>query len=148
MDEGESTEQPDVDLVLFLEATDEAESEHQLAELIAKQTEATIKGIVRSRLRVSLSPTDRSHHNQDALDIVSDIQSAVVSELRDLKSCQSCKTISNFRSYVASVTFNACHQHIRRKYPQRWQLKSKLRYLLNHQEGFGLRYIFIAAIDL
>lgn len=139
MSERESTKQPDVSLLPFLEAVDEVESEHQLAELIAEQTEATINGIVRSKLHVSLSPTDSSHHNQDALDIVSDIQSAVVSELRDLKSCQSCKTISNFRSYIASVTFNACHQHLRRKYPQRWQLKNKLRYLLSHQEGFGLR---------
>lgn len=128
---------PDASLLPFLQAADEAQAEDRLAALIAEQTESTIKGIVRRKLRVSLSSSDSSHRSQDALEIVGDIQTAVVGQLRDLKSNERA-AISNFHGYVASVTFNACHQYLRRKYPQRWRLKNKLRYLLTHHQVFDL----------
>jgi hypothetical protein len=134
-----SKKQPDVSLAPFLQAGEGEESDREIASLLADHTESTIKGIVRSKLRVSLSATENSHHNQDALEIVGDIQSAVLSELRCLKSCTDSRTITNFRAYVASTAFNACHRYLRRKYPKRYQLKNKLRYLLSHQENFGLR---------
>jgi hypothetical protein len=46
----ESKRQPDVALLPLLEADEDAESE-PLAELTAEQTETTIRGIVRSKLR-------------------------------------------------------------------------------------------------
>jgi hypothetical protein len=125
-------------LLPFLTAADKSRAEDLLAELICQQREATIKEIVRTKLRVSLSPTDASHPNQEALDLVTDVQMALLSSLRDLKRSSSSKTISDFGGYVATVTFNACHQLLRRKYPKRFQLKNKLRYLLTHQSKFAL----------
>lgn len=125
-------------LLPFLTAADKSRAEDLLAELICQQREATIKEIVRTKLRVSLSPTDASHPNQEALDLVTDVQMALLSSLRDLKRISSSKTISDFGGYVATVTFNACHQLLRRKYPKRFQLKNKLRYLLTHESKFAL----------
>jgi hypothetical protein len=134
----ESENETDAALVPFLKAPDEMESEASLSRLIWEQTESTIREIIRSKLRVSLSINDGSHTNQEALELVTKIQADLLSGLRELKTNTKTKTISNFRSYVAAVTFNACHQWLRRKYPKRLQLKNKLRYLLTHESQFAL----------
>lgn|SRR2546425_269484 len=125
-------------LLPFLSAPNEAESESCLARLLSEQTESTIKAIIRSKLRVSLSATDGSHSNQEALDMLGEIQTALLTGLREVKTDANARTITNFKSYVAAVTFNACHYILRRKYPKRWQLKNKLRYLLTHESNFAL----------
>jgi hypothetical protein len=123
----------------FLMASNEAQAEASLSQLICQQKESTIQEIVRTKLRVSLSPNDTSHLNQEALDLVTDVQTAILSSLRDLKrNNTSSKPIGDFGGYVATVTFNACHQLLRRKYPKRFQLKNKLRYLLTHEAKFAL----------
>jgi hypothetical protein len=138
MAEPEVTNQNDKSLLSFLESRDDAETEYCLSRLIAEQTESTIKGIIRSKLRVSLSPRDGRHCNQEALDLVSEAQTALVGALRDLKTDPGARTIDNFHNYVATVTFNTCHRFLRRKYPLRYQLKNKLRYLLTHDAEFAL----------
>jgi hypothetical protein len=132
------TEAIDPVLLAFLTAVDEAQAEASLSELICQQKETTIKEIVRTKLRVTLSPTDDSHPNQEALDLVTDVQTILLSTLRDLKSKSPSRIISDLSSYVATVTFNACHQLLRQKYPKRVQLKNKLRYLLTHEARFAL----------
>jgi hypothetical protein len=131
--------QSDVFLLPFLEASNEAESEEQLGKLIAEQTETPIKNVIRSRLRVSLSPSDDRRANQDALEILSDVQTLLIAHLRNLKTQNGAGgVINNFKAYAASVAFNACHQYLRQKYPLRTQLKYKLRYLLAHQQNLAL----------
>lgn len=119
-------------------APNEVQAEASLSELIHEQKESTIKEIVRSKLRVSLSQTDSSHNNQEALDLVTDVQTTILSSLRNLKHGSSSKAIADFGGYVATMTYNACHQLLRRKYPKRFQLKNKLRYLLSHDAKFAL----------
>src|SRR5437867_903908 len=130
--------QNDPSLLGFLSAPDLAESEAALSQIISEQTESTIKGILRSKLRVSLSATDGSHNNQEALDLLTEVQTVLLEGLHELKTDASAKSITNFQGYVAAVTFNACHQLLRRKYPKRLQLKNKLRYLLTHEANFAL----------
>jgi len=113
------------------------QGEASLAELIRKQKESTITEIVRSKLRISLSQTDSSHNNQEGLELITEVQTTLLSTLRDLKRNSTSRTIGDFGGYVATVTFNACHQLLRRKYPKRFQLKNKLRYLLSHNLEFG-----------
>ena len=133
-----SPNQSDLSLLHFLRATSASESDDILARLVAEQTETTIKGVIRNKLRVSLSNADNSQANQDALDLLRDVQASLVAELRGLRSNDDGKVIGNLRGYVTSVTFNACHQYLRRKYPRRHQLKNKLRYLLTHRPGLVL----------
>jgi hypothetical protein len=133
-----SAEQFDPLLLPFLSASDETESEIELSELICTQRNETINQIVRNKLRVSLSANDSSHENQEALELVTEVQLTLISSLRDLKSKLASRNISDFGAYVATVTFNACNQFLRRKYPKRLQLKNKIRYLLTHEPRFSL----------
>jgi len=122
----------------FLTALNEEQVEASLADLMRQHKETTIRDIVRTKLRVSLSATDSSHSNQEALELVTDVQTTLISSLRDLKIRPALRPIQDFGGYVATVTFNACHQLLRRKYPKRFQLKNKLRYLLTHESKFAL----------
>jgi DNA-directed RNA polymerase specialized sigma24 family protein len=127
----------DPSLVPFLEAPDGNDAERQLDQLIADST-PTIKGIVRGKLRASLDPKDGSVENQDALDVLGDVQTQLFAELRRLKNGSARTPIADFHGYLAVVTYHACYQHLRRKYPERWRLKNKLRYLLTHRPELTL----------
>lgn len=70
----ESENETDAALVPFLKALDGMESEASLSRLISEQTESTIKEIIRSKLRVSISLNDGSHNNQEAFELVTKVQ--------------------------------------------------------------------------
>lgn len=125
-------------LMPFLLAEDGAESERRLASLLEEHAAPVVRGVVRNKLRVSFGAGDGREENQDALDLCGDIYADLLSELRALKSNPEGRAIENFLSYVAAVAFNACYRHLRRKYPQRHSLKTRLRYLLTHHAGFAL----------
>lgn len=137
MDEREATGFDQLLLPFLLERDQEA-SESLLAQLITEHAELVIEKIIRSKLRVSLKPFDGSHLNQDALEINGDVRALLLNQLRSLKEFPEQKTINNFRSYAAVVTYNACSEYLRRKHPQRNRLKNRLRYLLTHQPDFAL----------
>lgn len=130
--------QLDALLLPFVQEKNEATAEFLLAQLISEHAEAIIKGIIRVKLRASLKATDGSHQNQDALEVNSDVHVLLITELRSLKSDPDGKAISNFRSYVAVITYHACSKYLRQKYPRRWRLKNRLRYLLTHRPEFAL----------
>src|SRR4029079_13931782 len=58
--------------------------------------------------------------------------------LREAKADVRGEVIQSFRSYDAVTALNACHDYLRRKYPQRCSLENKLRYLLVRGQEFGL----------
>jgi len=138
MGESEATNQADVVLLSFLTSGDETTSSARLSQFISEQTEFTVKGIIKSKLHVSLLVNDCSHANQEALDLLGAVQTILLETFLDLRRRPDSKPISNVRSYVAAITFNACHQFLRRKYPQWFQLKNKLRYILTHDSEFSL----------
>lgn len=138
MDEQEAGAGVDRLLLPFLLAGDEAAAESLLALIVREHAGPVVEKVIRSKLRVSLKPSDGSHLNQDALEISSDAQAQVLNQLRSLKESPERKAIRNFRSYVAVVTHNACSEYLRRKYPERSRLKNRLRYLLTHQPALAL----------
>ncbi|MEP6740874.1 MAG: hypothetical protein ABJB61_00135 [bacterium] len=134
----QGTHETDTSLAGFLEAATESDSDCFLAELISAYALPIVRKIIRSKLRVTLDPADGSYENQEALEIISDVQTTLVDELRRLKHGSDRKVISDFSGYVAVVTYHACYRYLRRKYPERWRLKNKLRYLLTHRQDFAL----------
>lgn len=128
----------DASLLPYLRAADEREADSLLAQLISDCADPTIRGILRNKLHVSLNLTDGRTENQDALEIMGDVHAQLLADLHDLKDDKRRETISNFRGYVAVITYHACYQHLRQKNPERWQLKNKLRYLLTHRSIFDL----------
>jgi RNA polymerase sigma factor (sigma-70 family) len=129
--------QTDTLLLPFLHEMDEAGAERQLAELISKHADPIIKEIIRFKLRVSLKPGSHDRFSQDAEDTYAEALVQVIEELREFKARQN-RSINNFRSYVATITYHSCYEYLRRKYPRRSHLKDRLRYLFNHHQSFAI----------
>jgi DNA-directed RNA polymerase specialized sigma24 family protein len=126
-------------LLPFLRAEDEALAEGLLTQLLAEHVEPLIKTIVGYKLRVYFTGNDSRAISRDAEDVSSEAMLQLLSRLVEIKTNPAEEIgIRNLRSYVAVVAYRACHLHLRRKYPQRYSLKNKLRYFLTHQQGFAL----------
>ncbi len=138
MESAKEINQTDSTLIPFLRSVGKKESEDALSDLLIRHIQPIIEKSLRAKLRVSLTPTDFHQANQDALELLSEVKLLLVSELGKLRSNHTGKTIQNLNSYVISVTINVYRQYLRKKYPQRQQLKSKLRYLLTHHAKFAL----------
>jgi hypothetical protein len=122
----------------YLKEKSDAAAENLLVRLVYESASPTIKTIIRNKLQVSLSESDGSQQNQDALEVDSEVKAQLIAELRAVKTDPQKRAINNFRSYVAVITFHSCYEYLRRKYPQRASLKDKLRHLLNNHADFNL----------
>src|SRR3954470_16062161 len=43
-----------------------------------------------------------------------------------------------FSGYTAVASYHACNEYLRRKYPNRHRLKTRLRYLLSNEKGLAI----------
>jgi len=125
-------------LVPFLRSAHPGGSETLLAKLICDHADPIISNVIRKKLRTSLSSSQGSVHNQDALEIASGVRVLLLSELRHLKTNPSGRIIGNFNSYVAIKAYSACADYFRQKHPNRWRLKNRLRYWLKRNNQFAL----------
>jgi hypothetical protein len=134
----ETGQKIDVLLLPYLQATDESESQRQLALIISVTAEPIIKEIISYKLRVSFNPSALNRQNQDAEDIYSEALVEVLTQLRESKANPDGRPINNLRSYVATITYHICYEYLRKIYPQRSHLKDRLRYLLTHHQSFAM----------
>ena len=125
-------------LLPLMQVTEEAESQRLLAQLIAQRADPIIKEIIRSRLRLSFAHAASADESQGAEEIYGQVIVQLLERLRRLNTQPAPEAISDFRGYVAVTTYHACYQYLRRKYPQRWCLKNRLRYALHHQPTLAL----------
>jgi len=114
----------------YVNATSEAESESLLTTLLVEHAGPVIRKIIRRKL-------DDRFRTQETEDVYGEVVTQLLERLR------LCKTgsedgIQDFRNYVAVTTYNACHEYLRNKYPERRRLKNRLRYLLTHHTAFSL----------
>ena len=137
MNRQEATPEIDDLLLPFLRAADEQESQQHLEFLLADAAEPVLRVIARRKLQPSFGNASGGHL-QEIEDVCGDVRVQLLARLRDFKAHPDEKPIGNFRGYVAVIAFNACHQHLRRRYPQRYRLRNRLRYLLTHQQAFAL----------
>ena len=138
MEKGEATQQIDVVLLPFVQASEEAVSQQLLAQLVVDHADPIIRNIVRHKLRVSAGFSPDSRSGEDAEEMRSEVMVQLLSRLGELKENPNEKYINNFQGYVAAITYSAWHEHLRRKHPQRHLLKNKLRYLLTHRNSFAV----------
>ena len=111
------------------------ESEDNLARLIEGHAAPIIKGIIGSKLRAGAGENPSW---QEAADLYGDVVVQLLARLRAFISDPDEHFIGDFRGYVAVTAYNACHLHLRKKYPARWRLKNRLRYTLSRAEEFAL----------
>ena len=133
----EPEQQSDAVLLPFLRATDEPTSSSAVEELICEFAQPIINNIIRNKLRVGYY-ADRDLTDEEAADLFSDVTLKLVGRLRELKSDPSDSAIKNFRGYVAVTAYHSCDEYLRKKYPKRYRLKHRLRYVPTHREGFSL----------
>ena len=62
----------------------------------------------------------------------------LLSRLRELKANPRQRPIENSLGYAAIVAYNACNEHIRQMYPERYRLRNRVRFLLTHDQTFSL----------
>ena len=130
--------QIDARLLPYIHATNEADSERMLYSLVSECVEPVIRQVIRSKLRVYFDRDGRASNNPDAEDLYSETLLQMLARLKECKANPKDKSIGDLRGYVAVVSYHACYEYLRLKYPQRHNLKNKLRYLLTHQPSLAL----------
>jgi hypothetical protein len=121
----------------FVDATDEAEAERELNSLLEHHALPLANAIVSRKLRTYRRDTGRSEV-QDREDVIADAMMMLVQRLQAARSEANRPPIEHFDSYAAAVILSACAHHIRRRYPERARLKSRLRYVLSTERRLAL----------
>jgi len=138
VNQGAAESQIDDLLLPFLDARIEAESEDALEQLILRHAQPLIRDIIGFKMKASSRP-GVSAERQEVEDISNEVIVRLIRTLRAYKSSPREKSISSLRSYVATMAYNASDEYLRQKYPSRYSLKNKVRYILTHQPGLRLR---------
>lgn len=127
----------DADALLkyFLVAADETESQELLNRLIHEFADPIIKSIIRIKLRTTVRAGECACEVED---LQGNIYVQLLTRLGNLKTNSREDEIRDFCGYVAAMTSNSCNDYLRRKYPQRYSLKNRLRYLLTHNKSFSV----------
>jgi hypothetical protein len=127
------------DLLLpFLTCPSEAESETILTQLVLKHARPLITEIISFKLKAYSSRSTHTRDDQEVEDISSEVVVRLVRVLRLCKSSPQEKAIASLRGYVAAMAYNASDQYLRQKYPRRFSLKNRVRYILAHQSGLAV----------
>lgn len=136
--EAKALREPDALLQAFLHEKDAAESNDLLEKLVCEYAQPLIEQVIRAKLRIDRRRAYGSREIQDSEDISNEVTVQLIKRLSEFKSNPDGEAFSDFRSYVATAAYNACHRYLRQKYPERYRLKTRLRYILTHQKGFAL----------
>jgi len=124
-------------LLPYLQATDDAERQLRIDELLLIHAAPVVRHTIRRRLGFYVDQRGSSPHNQDAEDLYQEIMAKVVQALNQSRNA-STSLIENFQQYVSRIAANACNDFLRAKSPARARLKNNLRYVLNHHPDFAL----------
>jgi len=119
----------------FLSEEDPATAQVCLEVLLSEHVEPMVRDITRYNLHRN-STFARSYELQDEEDIGSEVVLHLLARLRELRKSRAQSPIENFRGYVAVTTYNVYYKYVRMKYPSRWRVKNRIRYLLNHAHDF------------
>src|ERR1041385_4602388 len=116
-------------LLPYLKATDEAERQRNLNDLLMVHAAPVVRQTLRHKLGFYVNQDGKNPRNQDAEDLYQDIMTKVVQTLRNLRNPSAKTEIENFKQYVRRAASNACTDVLRAKSPTRARLQNNLRYL-------------------
>jgi RNA polymerase sigma factor (sigma-70 family) len=115
----------------YLRAED-SDAEGELERLIVEDVRPVVAGIVSRYTR-----SGALLRAEDADDVIATINLRLVQKLRDVGRDPS-EAIQNLRSYVASLTYHAVSDFLRKRFPERARLKKRIRYMLENDVRFAL----------
>ncbi|HJZ62905.1 MAG TPA: hypothetical protein VKD70_01200 [Candidatus Acidoferrum sp.] len=119
----------------FIGAPDSASAEEHLETLLTRHAIPLIQTVLKCKV-ASSSARSSVREYQEQEDICGDAIFQLLRHLKKLRELQDLESIKNFRGYVIQTALNAFNGYLREKYPRRWQLKCRLRYLLDHRKSF------------
>jgi RNA polymerase sigma factor (sigma-70 family) len=122
MNKRDSNRENDLLLLPFLQATDEAEAQSHLNQLVARVAPLVEK------------ITNRNSHEDDFQEAIGQ----VIKALRDCKDDPVGKAIHNFEHYVSVVAANVRRKRIRDQHPEHQALKDSLRNALKREPRLAL----------
>jgi RNA polymerase sigma factor (sigma-70 family) len=117
----------------YAEATDAASAERLLESLIVDHAQTGIRKIVSYKLAFQ-----GAAESQDVEDVASEVVVELISRLRGIKDGSAQTEIGSFSGYTAVAAYHACNEYLRRKYPNRHRLKTRLRYLLSTEKRLAI----------
>jgi hypothetical protein len=122
----------DVLLQEFAQCADPDRAEALLEMLVVEHAGPGVDRIVRSKLAFQGSADAR-----DVEDVSADVAAELIARLRGIKETGDV-SLGNFSGYAAVSAYHACNEYLRRKYPNRHRLKTRLRYLLSTEKGLAI----------
>ncbi len=127
------TNPADMLLQEYAECADMERAESLLETLVVEHAQPGIRKIVRYKLAFQ-----GAAESQDAEDVSSEVLVELISRLRAMKDASPADSIGTFSGYTAVAAYHACNEYLRRKYPNRHRLKTRLRYLLSTEKSFAI----------
>ena len=130
-------------LQAFLHAATEREAQRLLDILLDRHAKPIIQAVLRRKLGHSGSSSDayrggKNQDEQDAEEVQSDICIHVIQRLRQTRASPEAIPIAHFDNYAAATAYNAVNMYLRKRYPRRYSLQNKLRFLLTHHADLAL----------
>jgi hypothetical protein len=123
------------DLLLqeYAECADPDRADRLLETLVVEHAQPGIRKIVRYKLAFQ-----GNSEAQDVEDVSSEVLVELISRLRSMKDGSESDSIGAFSGYTAVAAYHACNEYLRRKYPNRHRLKTRLRYLLTTEKKLAI----------
>jgi hypothetical protein len=81
---------------------------------------------------------DPLERNQDALELFGDVRLRLIQKLAPHPTDKEAHSIQDCCRFAATVTYNACAEYFRQKFPRRTGLNNSLRYFLTHVPAYAL----------
>lgn len=103
------------------------DEEHALRDLL-ELAGPVVQSVLRSKARQNVLAEPLAESDQQELQ--GDALLKVVRRVQQAKSDRAAEPIANFSGYVAVITYNTFHAHMRQKYPERQRLRNRIRYVL------------------
>jgi RNA polymerase sigma factor (sigma-70 family) len=110
-------------------AAPEKDAEETLGALLTHHAAPIVRRVISSRLGWS---------NADAEDICSQVLLQLMLRLRQGRIDDDLQAIDAFGAYAAAAAHHGCDHYLRRKYPLRWQLRNRIRYVLEHDAQWAV----------
>jgi RNA polymerase sigma factor (sigma-70 family) len=117
----------------YAECDDPGRADQLLESLVVDHAQPGVRKIVRYKLDFQ-----GAAESQDAEDVASDVLVELIARLRAMKEEEGALPIGAFSGYTAVAAYHACNEYLRRKYPNRHRLKTRLRYLLSTEKRLAV----------
>jgi DNA-directed RNA polymerase specialized sigma24 family protein len=107
----------------------DSDAEETLGHLLSAHASPIIQRVVASRLGPA---------NSDVDDVCSQVVLQLMLRLRQGRQDDDLDSIDAFEGYIATAAHHGCDHYLRRKYPLRWQLRNRVRYVLEHDARWSV----------